>query len=106
MRWELTTTEQDGTTHQQGGETPDPFYKLATDAGTEAARISYTVGRATEYGEVKASCTVSIICCQSVPTMDYAAELAMDTALKYVNHGMSYLAPGIPALPGPITNGS
>lgn len=99
-------TDSSGNTNHSEGELPDPFYKMALEAGQQPARISFNIGRAIEYGELKASCTVSIVCAQYQPTMDAAAELAMDTALRYTNHAMRYLAPDLRPIPGPITNGS
>ena len=41
-----------------------------------------------------------------IEVMDNAAAIAFDTALRYVNWGMKYLAPELPSIPGPYSNAS
>lgn len=72
----------------------DPFEMLA---GSEA-RVSATVGRSVEYGDVKCSFAVTVNCPQQKACLDKAAELCFETALEYVNDAMSILAPGLPPI--------
>lgn len=78
---------------------PDPFMLLAEfESGVATARVSSTVGRSIEYGDVKCSFTVSITCPQDGKCIERAAELCFSTALQFTNDGMSHLAPGLPAI--------
>ena len=82
---------------------PDPFAGLsigAQEAG-DSARVSVTVQRALQYGEVKCSFTLSISCAQKKDHMDYAAGELFKLAVQYVNDGMSWVAPGTPPLQVP-----
>lgn len=76
----------------------DPFMLLVGQDGEQTARIGATVGRSIAYGDVKCSFTVSINCPQSQACLDRAAELCFETALQYVNDGMSHLAPEVPSI--------
>jgi hypothetical protein len=98
MKWVMYMTQNGHTTHQEG-ELRDPFMELERQAGEGGARISMSVHRSCEdYGRVKCSCNVTITCPQNKESLDYAAELAFGTALRYVNHGMLRLAPNEPPI--------
>jgi hypothetical protein len=76
--------------------------KAAKDIdGLELARVSSTVQRSVEYGEVKCSMTVTLSCPQTKEAVDYAMKVAFTTALEGVNDGFSYLAPGALRIEGP-----
>jgi hypothetical protein len=103
MKWTLNTTA-DGQPYHQEGEMDDPFQQLNLTDST--ARISCTVQRgANDYGASKCSFTVTINCPQEKAALDYAATLLYDTALRYANWGIHYLA-GVPPLPGPLSDAS
>jgi hypothetical protein len=78
----------------------DPFYHLksvVTVEGSEGipnASVSVTTGRAIEYGEVKCSTTVRIVCPQEEKWIDLAGELAFTKSLELTNDGMSIMTPG------------
>lgn len=82
----------------------DPFTRMSMESSTsgEKARVSVTVQHSVQYGEVKCSFTLSISCPQNKQWMDYAAEHVFSQAVQYVNDGMNWLAPGLPALNVPI----
>ena len=80
----------------EAGVDEDPFSLLFV--GTEGAKVSMTVGRSLEYGEVKCSATVSVSCPQGEAFINKAAEISFKKALELVNDGMSHLAPGLPPI--------
>ena len=98
MRWEVINQKLDQLEHTEGIEY-DPFQRMlvATKEGA-GARISSTVGRAVEYGEIKCSATVTIDCPQRESYIDLASEIAFRKALELANDGMSVLVPGIPRI--------
>lgn len=82
----------------------DPFHTLnraVSEAPGETARVSTTIQRSTQYGELKCSFTLSVSCPQTKGWMDYAAEHIFIQALKFVNDGMERLAPGLEPIPVP-----
>jgi len=83
---------------------PDPFAGLSIGAleAENSARVSVTVQRALQYGEVKCSFTLTISCAQKKDHMDYAARELFALAVQYTNDGMSWIAPGTPPLQVPI----
>lgn len=91
--------------YQNEGQKPviDPFVAMnpAGAPGDSKARISATVQRSLQYGEIKCSFTVTVSCVQEKACMDYAAEQAFAQAVRYVNDGMDWIAPGLPSLPVP-----
>ena len=94
MKWEQVLEKMGQIKHNEGVET-DPFQRMA---GTEGARVSSTVGRSLEYGEIKCSATVSLDCPQSEAYIDLAGEVAFRKALELANDGMCELAPGVPRI--------
>lgn len=86
--------------HREEGVSYDPFYMLAQQAhqdGGGIARVSFTVGTAREYGEIKCSATVTIECPQDEKHIDTAGEAAYRKALELTNAAASQLE--IPQLP-------
>ena len=85
--------EQQGSTieHNEGIQ-QDPFWRIRTKTGIQQnsdARITMTVGRALQYGELKCSASVSIECPQQEAHINLAGELAFTKALELVNDGMA-----------------
>lgn len=76
----------------------DPFWQLLSQSQGQAAKVSASVGRSVEYGDVKASFVITIDCPQNTPAIDRAAELAFKKALEFTNDAMSHLAPGLPPI--------
>lgn len=110
MEWSY-TIEKDGTVvhHQEGllSQLPQPnlfFLQMARQIQhekLEPARVSASVARALPYGEVKINFTVTVNCPQDERWMNKAAEHAFLTAVKYVNEGLSTIAPGTPLFHAP-----
>jgi hypothetical protein len=66
--------------------------------GGQLARVSATVQRSLQYGELKCSFTVAVSCPQNQAALDAASSACFTIATQYVNNGMSWLAPGLPTL--------
>lgn len=101
MDWTYTIEKEGQVVQHLEGIMSDPFTRMnveATNATGEKARLSVTVQRALQYGELKCSFTLSISCPQTQQWMDYAAEHIFLQAAKYVNEGMETLVPGLPPL--------
>jgi hypothetical protein len=86
--WSLTVLEE-GITQTQEGIMELPELRKPKD--DHPARVSMTVGRSIQYGEVKISATVSLACTQDEDAVDEAAKLAFLKALEIVNDGMGLL---------------
>jgi len=98
MNWQVIIERMQQVEKQLEGSDMDPFLQLAVKARTKGvpAKISMTVGRAVQYGEIKCSATVSIDCPQQEGFIDLAAEVAYTKALELVNDGMESM--GIPRI--------
>jgi hypothetical protein len=81
---------------------PDAFANMAAQPGTTRARVSTTVSRSLQYGEVKVSFTLSVDCPQEKQWMDYASRELFSQAVSYVNSGMGLLVPDLPPLNVPL----
>lgn len=110
MDWTYTIEHEKAVVYYKEGTMADPpgpidpftrMNKSATEMPGEKARLSVTVQRSTQYGELKCSFTLSISCPQTKEWMDYAAEHMFSQATQYVNSGMEWLVPGLPALEVP-----
>ena len=97
MKWEQVLQKMDQISHKEGIE-QDPFARMIPAEANHSARVSSTVGRSLEYGEIKCSSTVTIDCPQREAYIDMAGEIAFRKALELANDGMSELAPGIPRI--------
>lgn len=105
MDWSLTIEKDGQITFKEGLlsdlQQPNPFLRMMQQIQheqLESARVSATVNRSLQYGEIKVGFTISVNCPQDQRWMDYAAEHLFITAAKYVNDGMETIAPGIPPL--------
>jgi hypothetical protein len=98
MNWQ-SVIEKLGQIQLHEGVERDPFMHLAYLSGIEqvrSARVSMTVARAIEYGEIKCSATISIDCPQKEAYIDLASEVAFKKALELVNDGMTQF--GLPRI--------
>lgn len=78
-------------------ETPLDPRNLRRTTGPEAS-VGFTVGRSLEYGALKVSAHVTLVCDQDAATLDAAAAAALRLAIDYATEGMRLLAPaGEPA---------
>jgi len=80
----------------------DPFATLAAQAqasGMPTSSLTYNLGTALQYGEVKCGLSITIHCPQNEKLIDMAAELAFRKGVELTNDGASHL--GIPLLPVP-----
>ncbi len=78
----------------------DPFMTLAAQAqagGQPTASISYNIGTAIDFGQVKCGVNITIHCPQNEKAIDMAAELAFRKGVELANDGASHL--GLPTLP-------
>jgi len=82
---------------QQTEHVPDPFWNLTGDPNVPKATVQTEVSRSHDLGGgwVKCSFVVSVVCPQTKPYIEAAAKLVFETAMGYVNDGMSHLAPGL-----------
>lgn len=101
--WKLSLERDKEIVHEREGYMPDPFWEMseAMRPGHPSARISSTVQRSTNYGELKCSFTISVDCPQTKDWMERAAQYAFGTAVQYVNDGFSFLARELPPLEVP-----
>lgn len=102
MEWHRTLTKDGAVIDEQEGIMADPpgldaFAYMATQEG-EKARVSVTVSRALQYGELKVSFTLAVSCPQTKASMDYASRAIFSQAVIYVNNGMQFLVPELPPL--------
>ena len=75
----------------------DAFAYMAAQEG-EKARVSVTVSRSLQYGELKVSFTLAVSCPQAKASMDYASRAIFSQAVNYLNSGMAILVPDLPPL--------
>jgi len=101
VEWAYTMEKEGEVVYHKEGILPDPFSSLqqAVQTATSKARVSVTIQRSIQYGEVKCSFTLSVDCPQEKSAMDYAAEHVFIQAVQYVNDGMERLAPGLQPFP-------
>ncbi len=99
MNWQ-SVIERLGQVQMHEGAEQDPFmhlaYKALGDVNIKTARISMTVSRSIEYGEIKCSATVTIECPQKEAYVNLAGEVAFSKALELTNDGMSQF--GLPRI--------
>ena len=109
MDWSHTIEKEGQVIHYKEGlvsELPgaDPFIRIQqtlAHEGKEPARISANVQRSLAYGEIKVGFTITVNVPQDRRWMDYAAEHLFLLATKYVNDGMSTIAPDVQPLHNP-----
>lgn len=80
----------------------DPFSTLAAQAqasGLPTSAITFNLGTAAEYGEVKCGLSITLHCPQTESHINMAAELAFRKGVELVNDGASHL--GLSPLPVP-----
>lgn len=105
MHWKLSIEKVGQPTYEREGYVEDPFWEMKSSlAGQQGARVSSTVQRSTNYGELKCSFTITIDCLQTEQWMERAAQYAFRTAVQYVNDGFSYLDRSLPPLEVPQWN--
>jgi hypothetical protein len=97
MKWQRTIKRLEALSTDEGHE-DDPFLKLAADKGS--ARVSGTISRSLEYGELKCGVTVTISCPQSDPHINIAAGICLRKAIELVNGGMKIMGIKITPLSG------
>lgn len=89
MNWQSTIEKLNNIVFSDGAEV-DPFMRLVTAKFEgESARVSMTVGRNLQYGELKCSATVTIDCPQKEEYINLAGEIAFTKALELVNDAMT-----------------
>lgn len=69
----------------------DKFEVLWKKRDVEPAKVSIGVGEGLEYGAVKVSATVSLVCDQNEAAINKAGELAFFKALELMRDGWSHL---------------
>ena len=99
MNW-TRRLEKDGEVIMQEGTLPDPYWAMVSNDAPKAS-IGTNLHRTAEFDGswVKCSFTIEVQCPQTRDYMNQAAALLFETALGYVNQGMSHLAPGLPPVP-------
>lgn len=68
------------------------FDPVAAILGDEKSSVAMTVGFNLPFGAAKVTCTVHLTCGQRDETIEKAAELAFERALKFTLHGLDLAA--------------
>jgi len=97
MKWQRTIKRLEALSTDEGHEN-DPFSTLAAEKGS--ARVSGTISRSLDFGEVKCGVTVTINCPQSDPHISIAAGICLRKAIELVNGGMKIMGIKITPLSG------
>jgi hypothetical protein len=100
LHWHLSITRE-GSSETWEGYDMDKFQLIASYCQNlpAKARVAVTIGRSTDFGALKISCTVSIDCPQTDDWVHQAQQLVAAAAADFVNAVSATLDPGLQPLP-------
>lgn len=85
-------TKKNGKTKSKSGTlAEDQFAALYDPSATEHARVAMSVSQSAEYGQLKVTATVSLLCNQTAATLDKAGELAFYKARELMVDGWNVM---------------